>query len=155
MTLFTLLNITTYLFLTYGSPTTFKFDSPIEFVSISNESDYFKYQSRDKKILVLKPTKEKIDSNVVVITKNNTYTFNLHSSHEKSPILYEVLYGAKSASYRVEKSNDDYEILSGEKINILRIKNNTKYKTVNDMPVKTEQYLPKNGKIKLDDEYVY
>lgn len=154
MPIFTLLNITTYLFLTYGSPTTFKFDSQIEFSSISNESDFYKYESKDRKILVLKPMKENIDSGVVVITKNATYTFNLHITDQKTPLVYEVQQGAKSSAYYTLNSAADYEILSSEKITLLRIKSN-KFKTVNDIPARTEQYIPKNGKIKLDNEYIF
>lgn len=154
MQIFTILNLTTYLFLTFGSPTTFKFDSPLEFVSISNESDFFKYQSKDKKILVLKPTKDKTDSNVVVITKNGTYTFNFKTTGEKTPILYEILTGTKSNHYTVIKSTEDYELLEGEKINLLRLKS-SKYKKVNDFVAKSEQFLAKNARVKLDEEYIY
>lgn len=153
MQLFTLLNITTYLFLTFGTPTTFKFDSPIELTSISNESDFFKYESKDKKILILKPMKDNFDSSMAVITKNGTYTFNLHVINQKTPLIYEILEGEKSSSYYLVSSNQDYEILSSDKISLLRAKT-AKYKTINDVAIKTEQYIPKNGKIKLDNEYI-
>ena len=154
MTIFTLLNMTTYLFLTFGAPSTFKFDSPIEFISFSNESDFFKYESKDKKILMLKPIKNEIDSGLVVITKNATYTFNLYVSSQKTPLLYEITSGAKSSAYTAITSNNDFDLLEGEKIVLLRLKSN-KFKTVNDNPAKTEQYVPKNGKIKLDNDYIY
>lgn len=153
MQIFTLLNLTTYLFLTFGNPTTFKFDSPIELSSISNESDFFKYESKDKKILILKPMKENFDSSLVVLTKNGSYTFNLHVTGQKTPLVYEVLEGEKATSYYVEKITPDYELLSSEKITLLRIKS-SKFKTVNDVAIKTEQYIPKNGKIKLDGDYL-
>ena len=153
MQVFTLLNLTTYLFLTFGTPSTFKFDSQIELTSISNESDFFKYESKDKKILILKPMKENFDSSLVVITKNGSYTFNLHVSNQKTPLVYEILEGEKASSYYLVKSIPDYDLLSSEKINLLRVKS-TKYKNVNDVAIKTEQYLPKNGKIKLDNEYI-
>lgn len=153
MQIFTLLNLTTYLFLTFGNPTTFKFDTPIELTSISNESDFFKYESKDKKILILKPMKESFDSSLVVITKNGSYTFNLHVTGQKTPLVYEILEGEKSTAYYVEKITPDYELLSSEKITLLRIKS-AKFKTVNDVAIKTEQYVPKNGKIKLDGEYL-
>jgi hypothetical protein len=154
MQVFTLLNFTTYLFLTFGTPSTFKFDSQIEIISISNESDFFKYESKDKKILMLKPMKDNFDSSMVVITKNAAYTFNMHVSGEKTPLIYEILEGEKASSYYSLKSTSDYELLSSEKITLLRIKSN-KFKTVNDVPIKTEQYMPKNGKIKLDNEYIF
>ncbi len=154
MQIFTLINLTTYLFLTFGTPSTFKFESQIEFTSISNESDFFKYESKDKKILMLKPMKENFDSSLVVITKSGTYTFNLRVTNQKTPLVYDIVTGEKSASYYLAKSTPDFEILTGDKITLLKIKTN-KYKSVNDLPIKTEQYIPKNGKIKLDDEYVY
>ena len=154
MQLYTLINLTTYLFLTFGSPSTFKFDSPIEFTTISNESDFLKYQSKDKKILVLKPLKNNFDSNLVVITKGGTYTFNLHIADQKSPLVYEVTEGEKGFSFYSVKVTPDYEILSAEKITLLRLKS-SRFKTVNDLPSKTEQYLPKNSKIKLDNEYIF
>jgi hypothetical protein len=153
MPIYTLINFTTYLFLTFGAPSTFKFESPIELTSISNESDFFKYESRDKKILILKPMKEIFDSSLVVITKSGQYTFNLHITSQKTPLVYEILDAEKSSSYYLEKSTPDYELLSSEKITLLRLKS-TKYKTVNDVPIKTEQYLPKNAKIKLDNDYL-
>lgn len=154
MQIFTLINITTYLFLTFSSPSTFRFDSPIEFTTISNESDFSKYQSKDKKILVLKPLKNNFDSNLVVITKDGTFTFNLHTSDQKSPLVYEVLSGEKGFSFYSIKETSDYEILTSDKITLLRLKNN-KFKTVNDLASKTQQYLPKNSKIKLDNEYIF
>ncbi|MBP9763629.1 MAG: hypothetical protein KBD10_02700, partial [Candidatus Pacebacteria bacterium] len=72
MQIFTLLNLTTYLFLTFGTPTTFRFNSQIELTSISNESDFFKYESKDKKVLILKPMKENFDSSMVVLTRNGS-----------------------------------------------------------------------------------
>lgn len=147
------MNFTTYLFLTFGTPSTFKFETPIELTSISNESDFFKYESKDKKILILKPMKENFDSSLVVITKNGHYTFNLHITSQKTPLVYEILDAEKSTTYYLEKSTSDFEILSSEKITLLRLKS-TKYKTVNDVAIKTEQYIPKNGKIKLDSEYL-
>ena len=153
MQLFTVLNLTTYLFLTFGTPSTFKFDSQIELTSISNESDFFKYESKDKKVLILKPMKENFDSSMVVLTKNGSYTFNLHIVSQKTPLVYEILEGEKASSYYTVKTNQDYDLLSSDKITILRAKS-AKYKTVNDVAIKTEQYLPKNGKIKLDNEYI-
>ncbi|MBP6979999.1 hypothetical protein KBB41_03075 [Candidatus Curtissbacteria bacterium] len=153
MQIFTLLNLTTYLFLTFGTPTTFRFNSQIELTSISNESDFFKYESKDKKVLILKPMKENFDSSMVVLTKNGSYTFNLHVANQKTPLVYEVLEGEKASSYYTVKSNQDFDLLSSDKISLLRVKS-AKYKTVNDVAIKTEQYLPKNGKIKLDNEYI-
>lgn len=153
MQIYTLLNITTYLFLTFGAPSTFKFDSPIELTSVSNESDFFKYESKDRKILILKPMKNNFDSSLVVITKNSTYTFNLHIIEQKTPLVYEVLEGETTNSYYLEKSTQDYDLLTSDKISLLRIKSK-KFKTVNDAAIKTEQFIPKNSKIKLDQDYV-
>lgn len=153
MQIFTLLNMTTYLFLTFGTPTTFKFNTPIELISISNESDFFKYESKDKKILVLKPTKDNFDSSMVVITKNATYTFNLHITQKNTPLVYEVLDALKAKSYYLLKTTLDYDLLTSDKVTLLRMKTK-KFKTVNDVAIKTEQFIPKNGKIKLDNEYL-
>lgn len=153
MTLYTLINLTTYIFLTYGSPTSIVFDSPIEFISMSNESDFAQYKSNDKKILTIKPYKNNFNSKIVVITKKGPYVFSVNTSSADAPSLYNIQEGSKGVSYFKKSSNEDYELLESEKIFLLRLKNN-KYKMVNDVPARTQQYLPKNTQIKLDDSFI-
>jgi hypothetical protein len=98
--------------------------------------------------------KDNFDSSMVVITKNASYTFNLHVTDVKTPLVYQILEGEKASTYYSLKSTPDYDLLTSEKITLLRIKSN-KYKEVNDVLIKSEQYIPKNGKIKLDNEYIF
>ena len=88
MIIYTLTNVVTYLMLTFGSPTTIVFDSPIEFVSTSNESDFSTYKSKDNKKLTIKSFKNDFETNLVVITKNGTYPFVLKTTSEKSYQIY-------------------------------------------------------------------
>ena len=153
MTVYTLMNIITYLFINFNASTTLVFDSPIEYVTPTNQNDFSIYKSKNQKLLTIKPFKNNFNTIITVITKDGAFPFVVSVKDEMISPLYKIEKGEVGTSYVSLKDTEDYELLGGEKILLLRLKN-TKYKKVNDLPAQTAQYLPKGAKIKLDEVFL-
>lgn len=148
-----ILNLATYLTLTFSSPATFIFDSPIDYYVISNESDFKMYKSKDGKILTIKPYKNNIESRLLVITKEGVFPFELNVSSESRSQVYTMKLAEIGQSYFSILKKDDYELFESEKSYMLKI-TGSKVGTVNGMEAKNIQYLPKNGRVKIDGIFV-
>lgn len=153
MNLYMITNLVTYLHLTLAQPTTLIFDAPIEYWSQSNDSSTTIYRSKNQRVLSLKANKENENSSLVVITKNAVYSYKIQSVLSQEPMVYTVKDASPSNTYFTIFKNSDYELLDGGEVYLLKVKKD-KITKVNDLPAKDIMYLPKNSKIKINDEFL-
>lgn len=153
MIVYAILNLATYLSLTFSSPATFIFESPIEYYVLSNDSDFKTYKSKDSKILTIKPYKNNIESRLLVITKDGSFPFELNVSVDTYPQVYTIKLSEKGQSYYSILKREDFELFESEKSYMLKI-STPKFARVNGVEAKNIQYLPKNSRIKLDSVFI-
>jgi type IV secretory pathway VirB9-like protein len=95
-------------------PTTLKFDSPIEFVSLGMEGKFFKYLSKDKKVLVVKPLIKSFDVPMVILTSVKSYQFRLKSSTFYGSSLYKVKEAELDRAFYTKHNDSEKKILVGK-----------------------------------------
>lgn len=120
----TILNVITYLFISNTSFTTFKFENPIDLVSIENSSKFKVDISNDKKVLIITPHKTSFNVNMVVVTSKRDYHFKLKGGVVDNS-LYVVKRTKGDSAYTFIKKINGFEIYRGAttyKIRNLRAK---------------------------------
>ena len=124
MTIYMLANTMAMLLLTPQQPTTIQFNYPIEYYAVGNKSDFDSYLTKNKKILLIRPLKDKFNEFLVVITKERSYEFLLKSRDEKLTALYQITDGKREKFYTLKKSTKSYKISEGRtSIKIERVGN--------------------------------
>jgi hypothetical protein len=112
MLLYMFKNTIATLFLSTQFVLTMQFDSPIEFFTVGvNKLDLYSKISNDRKTLVLKRLTNRLDSNMVIVTKNGSYQFYLKKD-QLNPHTYLMIKNAKKeTSYKYKYETDKFKLL--------------------------------------------
>ena len=138
-----LMNQMTTIFLSLNLLTTLSFDSEIQsYLYGGSQEEMFFQVTNNHKTLAIKPKMDGAYSNLLVITKNSKYYFDLELSKENSHQFIEVKNGIMNHALSKKIKTRDYEILEGDN-SILFINNRSSEVTVNGMKVRHREYLSK------------
>ena len=121
-----------------NKPTTLKFDSAIEYVSLGREDSFTVIVSNNKKLLTLKPITAQDSTPLVIVTKNGDFEFQGTTTLDKHYSQFvNVKRGEVSKVFQRAYSNKKVEVLEGDRS--LRIVNkSSKPINVNGVETKTE-----------------
>jgi type IV secretory pathway VirB9-like protein len=143
MNFYILVNQITTLFLSLNVLTTLSFDSEIISYMYGGASEEVFFQvTNNQRTLVIKPRLESSFSNLLVITKNRKYYFDLKSDDKNPHQFIEVLDGIANHAMKQKLKTKDYEILEGEK-SLLFINHKEMEVVVNQKKIKRREYLSK------------
>lgn len=138
-----LMNQMTTLFLSLNLLTTLSFDSEIQsYLYGGSQEEMFFQVTNNHKTLAIKPKMDGVYSNLLVITKNHKYYFNLKLNKENPHQFIEIKDGVMNHALTKKLKTNDYEILEGDN-SVLFINNKGTEVTVNGMKVKHREYLSK------------
>ena len=138
-----LLNHMTTLFLSLNLLTTLSFDSGIEsYLYGGSPEEMFFQVTNNHKTLAIKPKLEGAYSNLLVITKNRKYYFDLNLDKEKPHQFVEIKDGVMNHALSKKVSTNTYEILEGDN-SLLFINRKDVEVNINGMRVKNREYLSK------------
>jgi hypothetical protein len=136
------MNQVTTLFLSLNLLTTLSFESEvISFMYGGSEQDVYFKVTNNRNTLAIKPKIEGTLSNLLVITKQRKYYFDLSHSVNNPHQFVEVKHGVINHAMKKLVTKPDYEILQGDS-SILYI-NRGRPKVINGKQVKTKDYFSK------------
>ena len=149
-----LLNQMTTVFLGLNLLTTLSFDSEIQsYLYGGSQEELFFQVTNNHKTLAIKPKMDGTYSNLLVITKNSKYYFDLKQAKENPHQFVEVKNGVMNHALTKKIKNKDYEILEGDN-SILFINNRSSEVTVNGMRIKHREYLSKGVPILYEGQRI-
>ena len=135
MTFYILMNQITTIFLSLNLLTTLSFDSEIiSYLYGGSKEEMFFQVTNNNRTLALKPMMDGNYSNLLVITKERKYYFDLKQTNQKSHQFIEIKDGVASHALTKKIKTKDYEILEGQS-SILFVNNSNAEVTVNSMKV--------------------
>jgi hypothetical protein len=138
-----ILNQVTYLFLGMNILTTLTFKNEIEsFLYGGSSEDIFFQVTNNHKTLAIKPKLEGNFSNLLVITKNRKYYFDLKLGIGNPHQFIEIKDGVMNHALTKKLTAKDYEILEGDNSLLFINKLNTEV-NVNGLNIKQREYLSK------------
>ena len=98
------------------------------------------YLTKNSKILLIRPKKEKFDEILVVITKHHSYEFRLKSNPRKLTALYQILDGKGDKFFTLKLQTKQFRVLEGRTmIKIMRTSGG--YLEINDIKSSKKDYL--------------
>lgn len=154
MTFYILMNQITTIFLSLNLLTTLSFDSEIvSYLYGGSKQEMFFQVTNNNRTLAVKPLMEGGFSNLLVITKEHKYYFELKLTENNSHQFIEVKDGIASHALTKKIKTKDYEILEGQ-ASILFINNTNKEMMVNNITVKQREYFSKGVPIILDGKRI-
>ena len=154
MSFYILLNQISTLFLSMGILTTMTFDSEVtNYLYGGTKSDLFIQVTNNMKTLAIKPKKMDISSNLLVITKDRKYYFNIRYDQVTPHNFVEVKNGEINHSLKSLVKRQDYEILEGKSSLLFINRSNRKIK-VNDIEISKKGYLSKGVPIIKDGKRI-
>lgn len=134
-----------YLFLSAGKPTTLTFDSPIEFLVVSDQEKVEVSLSKSKKILVLKPLVKLEEFPMVAVTQKGNFQFrgrfNKGSFYHQ---LVSIKQGKEDTRFNNVYSGVNFKVLEGEK-SVKVINSKGKDLEVNSISSKKDQFVCKGS----------
>lgn len=145
--------VMTYLAINSSSPTVLQFQSNVEYFSIGKIGDYSVYRSNNGKVLVLNPIKRNEEVDLVVLSKDKSYSFRLKQVEVKTETLFEIRDGLVDSSFELLKKNENFEVWEGKES--IFFKNQTSNAVrVNGQEVKAKSStcFGKNNALYLGDE---
>jgi len=154
MTFYILMNQITTMFLGLNLLTTISFDSEIvSYMYGGSKQEIFFQVTNNNRTLAIKPLMEGDFSNLLVITKEHKYYFDLKLTDKNSHQFIEVKNGIASHALSKKVKTKDYEILEGQ-ASILFINNTNKEMMVNNIIVKQREYFSKGVPIILNGKRI-
>lgn len=154
MTFYILMNQITTIFLSMNLLTTLSFDSEIiSYMYGGSKEEIFFQVTNNNRTLAVKPLLEGEYSNLLVITKENKYYFNIRNSKNKPHQFIEIKDGIASHSVKKKVNKPDYEILEGSKA-ILFINKNKRSVNINGIFVKSKEYFSKGVPLILNGKRI-
>ena len=139
------MNQITTLFLSLNLLTTLSFDSEIiSYLYGGSKEEMFFQVTNNNRTLALKPLLDGKYSNLLIITKERKYYFELESSKSNSHQFLEVKDGVISHSLTKKIKTKGYEILEGQS-SILFINNSDKEVLINNIKVKYNNGVAPRG----------
>lgn len=149
-----LMNQMTTIFLSLNLLTTLSFDSEIQsYLYGGSQEEMFFQVTNNHKTLAMKPRMDGAYSNLLVITKNNKYYFDLKNDQLAPHQFIEIKNGVMNHALSKKVKTKDFEILEGDS-SILFINNKSNEVSVNGMKVKYRQYLSKGVPILYEGKRV-
>lgn len=138
-----LINQITTLFVSLGLLTTLTFDSEItSYMYGGSKEDLFLQITNNMRTLAIKPKREGLSSNLLVITKNRKYYFNVRYEQENPHQFVEIKDGIINHGMRKIKSSTDYDILEGES-SVMVLNKKSRPLEINDILVEKKGYFSK------------
>ncbi|MCT4641231.1 MAG: TrbG/VirB9 family P-type conjugative transfer protein [Bacteriovoracaceae bacterium] len=154
MTFYILANQITTLFISLNLLTTLSFDSEIiSYMYGGSKEEIFFKVTNNNRTLALKPTMDSDYSNLLVITKERRYYFDIKKNKDKPHQFIEVKDGIRSHALKSKVNNSSYQILEGQK-SILFINKKSNPVIVNNIEVKSKEYFSKGVPIILDGKRI-
>lgn len=154
MSFYILVNQITTLFLSLNLLTTLSFDSEIvSYLYGGSKQEMFFQVTNNNRTLAIKPMMEGSFSNLLVITKEHKYYFDLKLTENNSHQFIEVKDGIASHALTKKIKMKDYEILEGQ-TSILFINHTNKEIVVNHTRVKKKEYFSKGVPIIVDGKRI-
>jgi type IV secretory pathway VirB9-like protein len=133
----------TTLFVSLGLLTTLSFDSEItSYMYGGAQEDLFIKVTNNRKTLALKPKGEKLNSNLLIITKERKFYFNVRHSKDNPHEFIEVKSGQINHAMKKILSTVNYDLLEGVS-SFLVINKNKKSLNVNNIMITKKKYLSK------------
>ncbi len=148
-----------FLFLSTNHPTTLVFDEPVEYISAGREGDFDLHRARNQKIVVMRPLKPFIETDMIVITKDHHYQFKLKEVNasieaQKSHSFINIYDGEINRSFEKKLESDSFKVFEGETsswvINKLKTPIN-----VNGVEVIRDGYFSKGSPIIINNQRVW
>ena len=144
----------TTLFLSLNLLTTLSFDSEIEsYLYGGSQEEMFFQVTNNHKTLAMKPKMEGGYSNLLVITKDRKYYFDLKYDKDKPHQFVEVKDGVVNFALTKKITKSDYELLEGDN-SILFINRKNSEVNVNGITVKQREYISKGVPIVVDGKRI-
>lgn len=138
-----LMNQMTTIFLGLNLLTTLSFDSEIQsYLYGGSQEEMFFQITNNFKTLAIKPKMDGVYSNLLVITKNTKYYFDLKRDQSSPHQFIEIKNGVMNHALTKKIKTRDYEILEGD-YSMLFINNKSSEVMVNGLKVKHREYLSK------------
>lgn len=154
MTFYILMNQITTLFLSLNLLTTLSFDSEIvSYLYGGSKQEMFFQVTNNNRTLAIKPLMEGSFSNLLVITKEHKYYFELKLTEKNPHQFVEVKDGIASHALTKKIKTKEFEILEGQ-ASILFINNSNKEVLVNNISVKHREYFSKGVPLIVDGKRV-
>ncbi len=154
MTFYILMNQITTIFLSLNLLTTLSFDSEIiSYLYGGSKEEMFFQVTNNNRTLALKPMMNGNYSNLLVITKERKYYFDLKQTNQNSHQFIEIKDGLASHALTKKIKTKDYEILEGQS-SILFVNNSNAEVTVNSIKVKNRDYFSKGVPIILNGKRI-
>lgn len=155
MTFYILLNHLTTLFLSVNLLTTLSFESEIQgYIYGGSKEEVFVQVTNGHKTLAMKPLTERNLSNLLVITKNRKYYFNLSQGVQNPHQFIEVKDGLPSHALKKVASTKDYELFEGES-SMLFVNRKESEVMVNGLKVDRREFLSKGVPIIYEGQRIY
>lgn len=143
MTFHILMNQITTLFLSLNLLTTLSFESEIQsYLYGGSQEEMFFQVTNNHKTLALKPKMEGSYSNLLVITKDRKFYFDLKHDKAKPHQFIEVRDGVANHALTKKIQTKDFELLEGDNSYLFLNRKSTEV-DVNGMKVKQREYLSK------------
>ena len=143
MTFHIIANQMTTLFLSLHLLTTLSFDSEIEsFLYGGAKEDVFFQVTNNRRTLAIKPTQTQRFSNLLVITKNRNYYFDLSYDESNPHQFVEVKDGVMNHALKERHSHKDFQIMEGES-SLLYINRLDRPVEINGIEVRSREYFSK------------
>lgn len=96
-------------------PTTLRFDSHIEYISLGEETQFVTKLSKNKKLLTLKPMKSLKDIPLVVVTKKGDFQFQGSTTDSKYYSQFiDIKEGRVSRLFQNVYSDKELQVLEGK-----------------------------------------
>ena len=154
MTFYILMNQITTIFLSLNLLTTLSFDSEIiSYLYGGGKEQVFFQVTNNNRTLAIKPLMNGTYSNLLVITKERKYYFDLKSSEDHPHQFIEITDGIGSHALTKKVKTSEYEILEGQS-SILFINNGKDEVIVNSNKVKNREYFSKGVPIILNGKRI-
>ena len=143
MTFYILANQITTLFLSLSFLTTLSFDSEIQSYLYGGSTEEMFFQvTENHKTLAIKAKMDGQYSNLLVVTKNRKYYFNLREDKLSPHQFIEIKDGIRNHALAKKKVTPEFEILEGNN-SILFVNKKKDIVTVNNIEIKRSEYLSK------------
>jgi hypothetical protein len=143
-----------YLFLSIIHPSTLVFNEPIEYVSLGKNKDVEVVRSQNHKILIIQSKGNIERSNMIVITKNHHYQFNVSTRDNDFHSLVYVYPGEINQTFIKKEETAKFRILEGDQSILFQNKTN-EILHVNGVKVRREEYFSKGAPIMIENDRVF
>jgi hypothetical protein len=154
MTFYILMNHITTLFVSLGLLTTLSFDSEVtSYLYGGAKEDLFIKITNNHKTIAIKPMSEGINSNLLVITKNRKYYFDVKYNKNKPHQFIEVKQGQINHGMKKVMTKKNFDLLEGSS-SVLVINKIKRKLRVNKKHVKKKDYFSKGVPIFIEGKRV-